>query len=99
MKDLTVYVLVRFNKKSCKVDTVMTGLGNAMMNLWALNNTPKTKACAVIERETGEVVFMTYGTGEFPKVLDAKKKRIGTCEDIGIDHRMILEVKDDRFDN
>lgn len=100
MKELKVNVLFRFSKKTGKVDIQMTGLGDAQMKLWALNNTPKTKSCMIIERDTGEVIFMTTGTeDDFPKVIDNKKKLIGMCDDFGIPFEVIKGIRDDRFDN
>lgn len=100
MKDLKVHVLFRFSKKTGKVDVQMTCLGSAQAELWALNNTPKTKACMIIERDTGEVVYMTAGTADgFPKVRTNKKELIGMCDDFGIPFEVVKSIKDDRFDN
>ena len=38
--DLKIHVLFRYSKKTGKVDMTMTELGNAMMRMWALSNTP-----------------------------------------------------------
>lgn len=92
--DLKVHVLLRFSKKTGKIDTTMTGLGHAMMELWALNNTTKTKCTFIVERDTGNVVFAAQGTGDFPKV----KKNAGNIEDFGIPLSAIQELIDDRFD-
>ena len=93
----TVNVLLRFNKKSGKVDKTMTGLGTALMRMWALNNTTKTKATIIIERDTGKVLFLAKGTESgFPKVED---KDLGNCEEYGIPMEALKEFKDDRFDN
>lgn len=95
MKDLGVNVLFRFSKKTGKIDKTMTGIGVAMMKMWALNNTPKTKATMIIERDTGKVLFLAKGTGEFPKVQD---KDLGSCEEYGIPAEALKEMTDDRFD-
>ena len=100
MSDLKMHVLFRFSKKTGKIDTTMTGLGNAMMKLWALNNTTKTKGCIIAERDTGVVVFTTSGTENFPKVKDATKHGdLGTIEDFGISVVVLQSIKDDRFDS
>ena len=91
------YVLFRFSKKTGKIDTTMTGLGSAMMQMWALNNTTKTKACFVVERDSGEVVFATYGTADgFPKVK--KGKECGNIVEYGIPLEAVQSMTDDRFD-
>ena len=69
MKDLKVHVLFRFSKKTGKIDTTMTSLGSAQMQLWALNNTTPSKATMIIDQETGEVVFLAIGRKDnFPKI-------------------------------
>ena len=90
-----INVLLRFSKKTGKVDKTMTGIGTAMMRMWALNNTPKTKATIIIERDTGKVLFLAQGTGDFPKVKD---KNLGTAEEFGIPMEILEQMKDDRFD-
>lgn len=90
-----VNVLLRFSKKTGKVDKTMTGIGTALMQMWALNNTPKTKATIIIERDTGKVLFLAQGTGDFPKVKD---KDLGTAEEFGIPMELLAQMKDDRFD-
>lgn len=95
---LEVNVCVRASQKTGKVDKVMTGMGTALMKMWALNNTPKTKWTFIFERETGKCVFACMGTPDgFPKV--AEKDRLGTCEDLGITLEQLKELgQDDRFD-
>lgn len=93
-ENLDVHVLFRFSKKTGKIDTTMTGLGSAMMQMWALNNTPKTKGVVIINQRTGEVVFATMGTADgFPKV----EKNCGHCEEFGIPFEVVQSIKDDRF--
>lgn len=65
---------VRFSKKTGKIDTTLTGLGNAMLKLWALQNTTKTKACVVLDLEERKTIFETIGTADsFPKVHDKEE--------------------------
>ena len=60
---------VRFNKKTGKIDTTLTGLGNAMLQLWALQNTTKTKASIVFDLEERKPVMECVGTADgFPEV-------------------------------
>lgn len=94
---LKVHVLFRFNKKSGKIDTTMTSLGYAMLQMWALQNTTKTKRCLIFERESGKLVFDCEGNSTgFPQVN--KYTTVQTCDDFGIPHNTLLEIKDDRFD-
>ena len=91
-----VNVLFRFSKKTGKIDTTMTGLGVSLMKMWALNKTTKTKATIILERNTGKVLFLAEGTGDFPKVKD---KDLGTAEKYGIPMEFLKSIKDDRFDS
>lgn len=63
------YFLVRFNKKSGKIDTTMSAMGCAMLKLWGLQHTTKTKDTIVFD-EDGMIVCYYEGTGDFPKVCD-----------------------------
>ena len=96
---LAVHVLFRCTKKSGKIDMTMTGMGSALMQMWALNNTPKSKACMIFERESGKLVFATYGTANgFPKIQKGEGCKDQTCEDFGISLDDLHSFKDDRFD-
>lgn len=100
-ESLKVHVLFRFSKKTGKIDTTMTALGSGLLELWALDNTTKTKSCMIIERETGKLKYATYGTenGCFPKVKDCRKDGdLGNCEQYGIPLVALQEITDDRFD-
>lgn len=78
MPDLKKYYCVRFNRKSGKIDVTLEGLGKAMLNLWALQNTTKkTQDSIVFEKETGDVVSYYEGTGDFPKII---KEDLGNIE-------------------
>ena len=92
---LTVHVLFRFSSKTGKVDTTMTGLGSALMRLWAMQNTTKTKRTMIMNRDTGEVVFMVDGKTE---KIKTERDGLGTCEDYGISLEALQAVTDDRFD-
>ena len=39
MADLHNYGLIRFSKKTGKIDTTMTAIGRGMIQMWALQNT------------------------------------------------------------
>ena len=95
---LTVHVLFRFNKRSGKIDTTMTSLGCALLQMWALQNTSRTKRSVIFERETGTLVFDCEGNSvsEFPQInkyIDVKK-----CTEFGIPLNTLREIKDERFD-
>ena len=97
--ELKVHVLFRCSKKTGKVDTTMTALGPAILKMWALNNTTSTKQCLIFERESGNLIYATDGTNSgFPKVRDAKKTKLGMCEDFGIPLTYLHGISDDRFD-
>lgn len=99
MNDLAVHVLFRYSKKTGKIDTTLTGIGSALMQMWALKNTTKTKGCMIFNRETGKLVFATYGTSDgFPKVKKGEECEGRTCEDLGIPLKDLQEISDDRFD-
>ena len=99
MDNLKVCVLMRCNKKTGKIDTTMTSLGNALLNMWALQNTTTSKATFVFEQETGKILFEAYGTKDgFPKTKKAGKDGdLGTCDEIGIPIEALQAIKDDRF--
>lgn len=70
MEELKTYCLVRFTRKSGKIDTSLEGLGCGMLRLWALQNTTKTKDTIIFEKDTGIVCWYYEGTGDFPKIDD-----------------------------
>jgi hypothetical protein len=66
--ELRTYCLVRFARRSGKIDTTLEGLGSGMLRLWALQNTTKTKDTIIFEKDTGKVCWYYEGTGDFPKI-------------------------------
>ncbi len=69
MSKLHHYGLVRFSKKTGKIDTTMTGLGKGLIQLWALQNTTKTKACVIVDINERRVLSEYVGTADgFPDV-------------------------------
>lgn len=70
MAELKEYVLVRASKKTGKVDKQLEALGKAMLALWALQNTPKSKMCVIAEKDSGLILEKYIGTESgFPKVM------------------------------
>lgn len=69
MSDLHYYGLVRFNKKTMKIDTTMTALGKGMIKLWGLQNTGQGQACIVVDIDERQTIVEYIGTNEgFPEV-------------------------------
>ena len=69
MSELHNYGLIRFSKKTGKIDTTLTALGKGMIQLWALQNTPKTKACVIVDIDEAKPLAEYVGTADgFPKV-------------------------------
>ena len=76
--EIKTYCLVRFNRKSGKIDTTLEGLGSGMLRLWALQHTTKTKDTIICEKDTGKVCWYFEGTEDFPKIDD---KDVGYIDD------------------
>ena len=69
MGDLHNFGLVRFSKKTGKIDTTMTALGNGLIQGWALMNTTKTKACVIVDIDERNVIAEYIGTADgFPEI-------------------------------
>lgn len=94
---LKIYVLFRFSNKTGKIDMTMAAMGNALLRIWALNNTPNSKSCYIFERETGKLVFATLGGKDGLKVKSENECK-ENCEECGIPLKELHAIKDDRFD-
>ena len=81
MGELKTYCLVRFARRSGKIDMSLEGLGTGMLRLWALQNTTKTKDTIIFEKDTGSVCWYYEGTGDFPKISDYEEEDLGNIED------------------
>lgn len=69
MSELHNYGLIRFGRKSGKIDTTMTAIGQGLIQLWALQNTTKTKACVIVDIDERQTVAEYIGTADgFPEV-------------------------------
>ena len=96
---LKVHVLMRCSKRTGKVDTTMTGIGKALMQMWALQNTTRTKMTYIIERDSGNIVGIYIGKADLPTIKKSKVPGdLGKCDDIGISLEVLHQIKDDRFD-
>ena len=69
---------VMFNKNSGKVVKVATNeYGSAMLKLWALQNTTKTRACVVVDTNERQILSVCIGSEGFPEVY--KDKTLKDC--------------------
>ena len=69
MSELHNYGLVRFSKKTGKIDTTMTALGKGLIQMWGLQNTTKAKACVIVDIDERRPVVEYVGTDDgFPKI-------------------------------
>ena len=73
---MEVYVLVRFNRNSGKIDTTLEGIGKGMLKMWGLHNTTKTKDTIIFNKETGEVITYYEGSSTGVKVTKDFEKHI-----------------------
>ena len=69
MTDMHHYGLIRFSKKAGKMDTTMTALGRGVIQLWAWQNTTKTKVTVIVDIDMQETFAEYVGTADgFPEV-------------------------------
>lgn len=93
MKELRVYIMFRFNRKTGKVLETATGVTSGLMMLHLLRFTTKTQKGVVIDRETGEVIYEYDGlTGT------ADRHPNYTAFDLGITREQLDAITDGRFD-
>lgn len=59
--------LVRVSKKTGKIDICLSGYSTALLKLWALQNTTKTKDTYIF-LESGEILVKIVGTQNLPQV-------------------------------
>ena len=71
MATLDKYYLVRFARKTGKINLIMESLGSAQLRFVALTKTTKACDCIIFNGITGAVVFYTeYDKSGFPKVTN-----------------------------
>lgn len=89
--ELKTYCLVRFARKSGKIDTTMEGTGSGLLRVWALQNTKKTKDTIILEKDTGNVCWYYEGTADFPKITS---KDLGHINDYcpGLHEALLVEA-------
>ena len=68
------HILVRFGKKSGKINKVLEGNGCAMLKLWALQNCTKSSNIVIFEKESGNIIYCCEGNGigHTPTVIEDK---------------------------
>ena len=82
MSELHKYGLVRFSKKTGKIDTTMTALGQGLLQLWAIQYTPKTKATAIVDIDERRTVTEYVGSADgFPETHDTAETFVYTIPD------------------
>lgn len=92
---MTVKVLFRYSKITGKIDRTLTAINLPLLKLYAMQNTTKTKNVIIIERNTGNVLFMVEGAENYPVIV---KGNLGNCTEYGIPLEIVQSIKDDRFD-
>ena len=88
------YGLVRFTKRTGKIDTTMTAVGKGLIQLWALQNTTKTKASVIIDL-TERTVYAEYEgmPSGFPDVRKDPETFVFDMPEELIDELIAFEVK------
>ena len=68
MSTLHNYGLIRFNKQTGENDMIMTAIGKGLLQSWALQNTPKNKACVIVNIDKRCTAVEIIGSADgFPK--------------------------------
>lgn len=95
-----VHVLFRFDKKSGSIDTLLTAMGKALLQMWAVQNTPSNKCSMVVERDTGNIVFQVLGKKGAGQSIQKSNANgdMGSIVSYGISLEDLHSIKDDRFD-
>lgn len=70
MKILDTFCLVRFSKRTGRIDTTLEATGSAQLKLWALHNCTKTKDIIIFHKETGNCIMCVEGTEGFPNIFE-----------------------------
>ena len=67
------YGLMRFSKRTGKIDQSMVGWGKGLLKLWGLQNTTKSKATLVFDLDDRKTEVEYIGTEDFPTVHDKEE--------------------------
>ena len=65
-----IFCLVRFARKSGKIDTSLESEECDKLFSWAVKNTTKTKDSIIFEKDAGKVIWYCEGTGDVPKIYN-----------------------------
>jgi len=94
---LNIHIAVRCDKEG-NVDSCLTAKGYALLQTWAMQNTPKGKMTLVIDRNTGNVRCLAKGKNDFPEMQFSGSGNLGTCGSYGLSLYDLREsIDDDRF--
>lgn len=63
---LTTFVLIRFRKKTGKIDLVLESQDASLLEQWAMKNTSKTKDTIVFNKGNGDLECYLEGTDTTP---------------------------------
>jgi hypothetical protein len=73
------YCLVRFSRKTGKIDTTLEANGCAQLKVWALRNCPKTKDIIIFHKATGNLELYAEGV-EYDKIPNTFTEELGNIE-------------------
>lgn len=94
MSEIKRYGLIRCSRKTGKIDTTMEGLGRGLLQMWALQNTTKTKNTVIFEFDSGRISSLYEGDESgFPKVRPNME-----LEDVFIGEDLLKQFQKDAFE-
>ena len=76
-KSFDEFCLVRFSRKSGKIDRTLEATGSAMLTIWAMQNCTKTKDIIIFHKGTGNIECYLEGTDNIPHMF---KEELGNIE-------------------
>lgn len=76
-----MFVLVKFSRKTGKIDLTMEGMWTALLRLWAIQNITKTEDVIIFDQETGEIAYYIEGGENFPKITESDDLDFTNIED------------------
>ena len=76
MEEIKRYGLVRYSKKTGRVDKALTGIGFGMLQLYGLQETTKTKETVVFELDTGLIRSIYTGTESGFRAIESRGEYI-----------------------
>ncbi|MBE5892223.1 MAG: hypothetical protein E7286_02455 [Lachnospiraceae bacterium] len=70
MNDYEEYCLVRFHKKTGKIDTSLEAMGYEQLKKWAMAATTRTKESIIFNKSTGEIKIHILGSATGNKLYE-----------------------------